>query len=386
MLLLLGVFLFSFVALLLGLEVYRIHKTIRSKIPPLEKQIASLEEENEALKKGGDAAMVVRIFGEPPFNAEAEGRMPALGVWTRRLQEIERERGAVWRGVTPSGQVDPATGRVPVTIPNPPHGLAKDTLVFAFEQGEPNAADPQQGSQYLGEFRVVDVRPDGATLEAVIRLDNRTGNRLVASRQPWSLYETMPGDSHELFAGLEADKLHELLPASTVDEYIRHGQPATPDDDEFHRAGFDEQGQRLGPDDAAKAVKWLYDRPLRDYAWLFAAAHREFVELAAQRTALTEDTKKLDAAKAIAEKLTAMRVEEQQGLSEDLTHMKADRAAIESLLAAVQAKLAEMQKQSTRKQAENVRMAGQLREEQLRALRRARPASSRATAGFTGVP
>jgi YD repeat-containing protein len=369
MLLLLGVFLSSFVVLLFGLEVFRIHRNIRSKLPALERKIAETNLKIEVLTLGGDSSQAMQLPPEPGFSVETEGRVPGLNVWTRRLQDLERDRGAVWRGVTPSGPVDPATSRVPVTIPAPqPHGLAKDAIVYVFEQGEPSAASPQEGSQYLGEFRVVDVRPDGATLESVFKLDNRTGNRIVASQKPWELYETMPADKHELFAGLTEEKLREMLPAGSVDQYIRDGQTATADD-EAHRVGYDEQGQRLGANDAAKAVKWVYERPLKDYAYLFAAANRELIELFTERTALIEDGKKLAIAHENAKKLGAIRLEEQQGLNGDSVHMTEDRKAIETQLATVTRILGAFKAELATKEAEIVAMAGKLRNQQLEALR-----------------
>ena len=65
MLLLLCIFFSSIGALVLGLEVFRIHRTFRSKIPGLEQQIAELELKIDALKNGtGDQSLAGRIFPE----------------------------------------------------------------------------------------------------------------------------------------------------------------------------------------------------------------------------------------------------------------------------------------------------------------------------------
>jgi hypothetical protein len=372
MLLVLGIFLSSLGALILGLEVFRIHRNIRSRIPELELQLAAIEEQNEALEYGADAAMASKVFPEGvPFEVEAEGSMPSLSAWTRRLQDLGRQRGRVWRGVAPAGRVDPATNRVSVTIAQPqPHGLEQDAIVYAFEWRPPNAAPAQDIGQYLGEFRVVEVRPDGATLESVNRLDSRTGNRLAASQGPWALYETMPADSHEQFARFSDDELRQLLPAASVEEYVRHGAEATNDDDEFHRAGFDEQEHRLGPDDAADVVEWRYDRPLRDYAYLFSAASRALVELVAEQDALAADIKKLAAANDVAQQLGALRTEERDALQTDLTHLENDRQAITALLADVHRTLAHVKKVVVDLQAENLERARELSERQQQELER----------------
>jgi hypothetical protein len=376
MLLVLSLFFASIAVLVLGLEVFRIHRTFRKGMPALEEQIAKVQQENEALERGTrDELLASRIFSDGlPFNMEAEGRMPAMDVWKQRLQVQARQRGRVWSGVTPAGRVDAATGQVPVVIPAPrPHGLEQDAIVYAFEQGPPNPANPDQPAQYLGEFRVTATTENGATLQSVQGLDPRTGGRLARSAATpgavWKLYETMPMDSHEHFAGLNEQQLRGLLPAESLPEYLRHGTKATPDDDERHRAGYDEQGKRVGPDDAAKATEWRYDRQLRDYAYLFAELARERVVLLAQRAGLIEDNARLKAANENALKLTAHRQLEIKTLTADLDHMKRDRQEIQNLLATVKQQLANARQRVATLIRENAQLAQNLIESQLAQLR-----------------
>lgn len=372
MLLLLAIFFSSLGTLILGLEVYRIHKKFRSPMPRLEQQLAEVEAKNEALQIGADKAMASTIFAEMNPLLEAEATMPGMNVWISRLQDVYRRRGRVWRGVASAGPVDPATSRVPVRIENPkPHGLEQDAIVYLFEQGEPNAAQPSEGAQYLGDFRVVQVSADGAILESVHPLDTRTGNRLAGSQKPWVIYETMPADRIELFAGLPEEQLRQWFPESTADNYVRQGEKLDkPTSDEFDPsiAMFDEQGRRLGPDAADKATEWRYERPLRDYDYLFAAANRELVDLTARRMALVEDIKKLQSALEIAKSLGAMRTEEKQALTVDAEHMEADRRAIETQLASVQRVLANVQRMVAEKQAETADLAAKLKAKQQRQL------------------
>jgi hypothetical protein len=369
MLLLLTIFFCSLGSLVLGLEVYRIHRNIRAPIPRLEQQLADVEAENEALRLGADATMASKIFPEVPFDVEAEGRMPGMNVWINRLQDVFRQRGRVWRGVASAGPVDPATGRVPVRIENPqPHGLSPNAIVYLFEEGEANAAAPSEGAQYLGEFRVVSVSPDGAVLESVPKLDNRTGNRLAGSQKSWVIYETMPADRHELFAGATEEQLRQWFPEATAEEYVKHGTKVDkPSDTEAFNpniAIFNEQGHRLGPNGAADAFEWRYERQLRDYAYLFSAANDELVALAAEQMALLEDNKKLAAALEIAKKLGALRTEEKQALAGDLEHMQQDRQAIETQLATVERVLANVQRAVAELLAENADRAAQLKAQQ----------------------
>ncbi len=343
MLLLLSIFFTTIGVLFLGMEVFRIHRNLRAGMPARLQQIEKLDEVILAFRHGTrDAEVIARAFPNgAPYDDEAEGgRMRGLPIWRSRLQDQARDRGRVWRDVKAAGPVDPATGRIPVTIPTRPHGLEQNAIVFAIAQGAPNPTTPDQGPQFLGEFRVVEVREDGATLESVQKLDNRTGERLVRSAQnPWRLYETMPGDRHELFAGKNEKTLKTLLPSATLDEYLRHGTPATADDDQYHRAAFNEKGERVALDDAAK-VEELYDRTLRDYASLFADLMRQRTLLAAERAGLAEDNKRLLAAQENALKLTAHRKQEIEALDKDVGFMQRDQQVIEKLRDVVVAQLA----------------------------------------------
>lgn len=375
MVLLLSIFFVSILDLVMGLEVYRIHRNFRKPMPAKEQLLADTQARIRAIDRGTrEAALITKIYPDgPPFDLEAEGRMPAIDVWKQRLQMLARQRGRVWTNVKPAPRLDAATGQIAVSIPAPrPLGLEKEAIVYLFEQppaGAPAAGPPMQ---YLGEFRVGDVREDGATLRSVQGLDQRTGARLAqsaASGRLWKLYETMPTDSHELFAGLSEEQLKQLLPKSSVGEYLRHGTPATADDDANHRAGFDEEGRRVGPDDEAKAVKKLYDRPLRDYAYLFAELIRERVVMISERAGLIEDVNRLKVAHESALQLKTHREQEIASLTIDLKQMKRDRAVIERLLATVQQQLASARQQVADLLQHNADEAAKLIESQLAQLR-----------------
>ena len=350
MLLLLSIFFTSIGVLFLGMEVYRIHQTFRAGMPAMKQQLVELEEVNRALRQGTkDTEVINRAFagdpfnGEIPYDLEAEGsRMPGLAVWQSRLNDLIRDRGPVWDGVKATGPVDPATGRVPVAIPGGPRGLEVDMIVYAFERGAASGATPEQGAQYLGEFRVHEVREDGVTLESVQKLDNRTGNRLLRSAQnpqvTWRLYSSMPLDRHELFAGKSEEELRQLLPAASVEQYLRHGKEPTPDDDPYVRAAFNEEGERVALDDPEKAEE-RYDRPLRDYAYLFAELMRQRTLLSTAIAGLREDVNRLKAADENAKQLTAYRESEIEVLEKDRDFMLRDREAIEKHLDRVLAAL-----------------------------------------------
>lgn len=309
--LVLFVFFSAIGVLVLGAETVRIHQNLRKSIPKREANLARVLNQNDELLNGaGEKLGILKL--------------------DHRLKILTRERGRVWRGAMPAGQVD-QQGHVSVEIAKPsPHGLEKDAIIYAFEEGNASASDSAEAKQYLGEFRVTNVQDGGATLEPVFLIDNRAGQRLAASQGPWSLYETMPIDRHRLFAGFPEEALRAMLPAESVEEYIRHGSEATPDDDEWHVTGLDENNERVGPDNIDQAVKRLYDRSLRDYAFIFNEIAGEKVVALARQQAVTEDNGLLVKALAGAEETGKFRQQQLDALNTDLTGMKQDLAAIQS--------------------------------------------------------
>jgi hypothetical protein len=269
--------------------------------------------------------------------------------------------------VDPDLAADPAAEPAAAAAPQG-HGLTVDTIVYAFENGAPNPAAPDQGAQYVGEFKVVQTNPVGVILEPVQALNSFTGNRLVKSiqgKKPWSLYELMPADSHELFAKLDEAAKKSLLPAASAGEYLRQGSPAQPDDDDYHRAGFDKDGNRVGPDDKANAVEWRYDRPLRDYGYLFAELMRERVVMEADVAALKQQIADLAASQANAKKLQDHRTAERTALQQDLKFMERDRDFIKNLLATINSQIANAKSQVSDLLTANASLAQSLIDKQL---------------------
>ncbi|MBA4104247.1 MAG: hypothetical protein C0485_00690 [Pirellula sp.] len=418
MVLALSIFFMSLATLFLGMETFRIHRNIRKAIPGLEQKLADVEEENRALQFGArnEDPAVMRIWtaeifgGEPPYDAEAEGRMLSTSAWTTRLQDLARARGRVWRNAIP-GAFNQKTNQIAVTIApqqqappvdpdlaaaEPPadpaaapaaapaapqgHGLTPDAIIYVFENGAPNPAAPDQGAQYIGEFKVVQANDVGVMLEPVQALNQFTGNRLVKSIQAaqqqkvtWSLYELMPADSHELFAKLDEAAKRSLLPAATVEEYLRQGTPATDDDDQYHRAAFDEAGNQIGADDAkadpSKVNQWRFDRPLRDYGYLFAEQMRERVVMEADVAALKQQIADLATAQANAKKLEAHRTSEKAVLAQDLNFMERDLAFVKKLLATINSQIANAKSQASDLLTANASMAQSLIDKQLAELK-----------------
>ena len=306
-----------------------------------EKAAAELEpllENHAALARGtNDTQLINRLRAQGIELDDDIDTAPGLGDLRHQLRLASRASGRVWRNAQPVGPLDPQTGQVSVGVEFPqPLGIAQGGVLFVFEQGPANSNSPPEGRQYLGEFRVVAANGQQITLESVHALDQRQGTRLLGSQGPWSLYEQMPGDRHDLFAEYTDEQLRQLLPANSVDEYLRDGTPWTVDDGEWVKEGRNEKGEIVGPDDWDDSTKFVYRRQLRDYAFLFNDLAKERIEMQAKKQALTQDNQSLAATLASAKKLGAYRTDEQQKLKSDLEGVKADRQAIETHLANLQ--------------------------------------------------
>lgn len=362
----LGLFLASTGYAILAADTIRIHRNLRTNIAKNQAALADFQRSNNALQRGtnDEATMRKALPADSPqlelSREESAGWMPGINQLQHRMHLMTRLRGSAWRGVMPAGPLG-ENGQIEVTIPNPkPHGLAKDGIVYAFEAGNPTTANPSEGPQYLGEFRVLSVTDSGAILTPTLRLDRRAGERLSQSQGPWNLHETMPVDQHKLFADLPEEKLRQWLPSASVQQYIRDGTPATEDDDPWHIAWFDAEGKRIGPEAVdPKENTPKYDRPLRDYALMFSELARERVMRITEAKALTADNQKLQTTLASAKQLGKLRGQQQQELSKDLAGMRTDRDAIEALLAKIQHLLSQATTALDQKLATNARQASQ---------------------------
>ncbi|MBX3425961.1 MAG: hypothetical protein KF688_09810 [Pirellulales bacterium] len=403
MLLMLGIFLASVGAVFLSAEVLRIHKLLRMNLPRLEAQLEDLETRNRALQTGARDPAVInavlndlrdpegiagRLGNDEAQQATAEelralagnkraldrltamvdklgelGDLPSLAVWNQRNAIIARQRGRAWFGASPAGPVAP-NGQVQVAVPVPrPHGIDKDSIVYVFEMDLPlpDAAP----AQYLGEYRVVESSGDGVVLSPVLPLEPRSLQRLAASKRPWRLYATMPADRHELFAGLSEEQLRQMMPPSTVEEYVRHGGPVDVNDDEYHRQSFNEEGLPIGPESTDKVAEERYNRPLRAYEVLFNRLAEKRVNLLTQIAAKKDEIVKLGETEAKGQQLQAERSEEKRKLLADQERMQRDLATIRKLSEAIAGQLAVAKQGLVDGLAANAQLAAELARRQM---------------------
>ena len=337
-------------------------------------QIEKTSAESTALATGTkERGVMSRLSGKDVLIRDEADEIGGILRLEHQVRMLNRDQGRVWRGAGPMS-IDQQTGIVKVgfpiaaTVPADDEepveeaapaagslGLEMDAVVHVFEQGPASMNDV--GRQYLGEFRVTEVEERTATIEPLgqLVLDSYAGERLLNSQGPWIVYESMPVDDLDLFARFSNDELKQLLPAESVGEYVRDGEPTTPDDDPYRKEGLDADGLVVGAD--GEAVSYRFRRLPRDYSYLFKDMSREQANLIAQMQASQTDVAKLTTALESAKKLTIFREEELQKLENDLRLLQRDRRAITQHVEALQAHIAKAERLLTETLQQNASLA-----------------------------
>jgi hypothetical protein len=364
---------------LLASETVRINAVYRTKINKDQELLDRVDIQNDALQNGSeDVSIIGQLSGQDPpvkttKDEHGNEKIESIANLDHELLIATRLRGRIWRNVKPAGVPNAQTGAVNVAIPAPtPAGIKTQTVVFLFDDGPPQppaANGAPRGPQYLGEFTVASAGPQQAALQPVLALDEFERRRLAASRGPWIIYETMPLDRHEIFAGKTEQQLQQLLPKKSVNEYIRHGKPSNPDDDPVRVVGFDENNKPVPPTDLSKATKKLYQRRLRDYAAEFDEMARRRIAMLTDIDAIKKDITRLTQAQEAAKKIQAFRENERTKLTSDLAGIMKERAAIEKHLAEVNKLLARARQLTDDLMKRNDQLAAELAARQLQAPR-----------------
>ena len=337
-------------------ERHKHQKAEYNALVQLEKQLS----ENDALRSGTKNTSVINALRNRdvliPDDASEIGGIREL---EHQVRMLNRRRGRVWRNARPTSEVDLASGQVrvgfpmqapvvqeddfseqPAAPPAPaPLALQPGAVIYLFGQGEVSM-DGQGNGQYLGEFRVLEVAGREALVEPLeqLQLDPDAAERLINSQGPWIVYESMPADSEDLFADYSEEELQALLPAQSLEEYVRDGAPSQEDDDPARLEGLDADGVPVKPGETP--VKYRYRRLQRDYAYLFHDLNEEHAELLALIQAATADLQKLEQSLARAEALKTFRQDELQKLSSDLKLLSRDREEIEAYANMLQEQIA----------------------------------------------
>ena len=163
--------------------------------------------------------------GGETYQRQAQ-RKPGHQARQARTGDAVDRRGRAWHRCVPAN-IDRQTGSVALNVVEPnPHGITAKMFVYVMSE-----AEVKDGGRYLGEFQVGQVADQKIQLDPTRKLDEAEINRLVKSdpKLGWSLYEVMPIDKHQAFAGLSEKELKDLLPAASLPEYLKDGQPTDRD-------------------------------------------------------------------------------------------------------------------------------------------------------------
>ena len=255
------------------------------------------------------------------------------------LNKLLLDRGRVWSNCDPNVRINEDDGSPTVSVVIDslgPNGIAKNTILYGFEK-----ADAQDKGRYLGEFKVTGSDPAQKTVVLVptLPLSLRQLDRLATAQRPWSFYEILPRDNHDIFASLTDAEKEKLLPAATRQEYLDDGKNG-------------------------------YVRPLRDYQVLFSIQNLRRTLLADKVDFTTRDLKLVQ--DALNQALQQEKAVERDvaDAKEEVQTLSRQRDVVAGYLKTLEQEYESVKAAVTRLIEENRAMAGQIAQQQLEAARR----------------
>jgi hypothetical protein len=269
------------------------------------------------------------------------------------VHKMVLNRGRVWRNCT-ARVTNAETGVLSVTTDQPqPHGIADKSVLYLFSQ-----ADFQKGGRYLGEFRVtgVDEAKKMVALQPSMKLSERELKRLADQKGSVVMYEIMPADTHQAFAGVNPADLKAMIPEQTLAEYTRDGQAANADDPPRRKV--------------KDGDKEKYVRRLRDYRVSTTGLFRDRMILNNRIAAVNADIGRVAAAAAESKRQEEYCRSQIDSLKKEVAEARRELDAVVSHRKAIQSKLDELKQAIEAGIASNQAMAGELGRLQLDASRR----------------
>lgn len=339
------VFIGSLVFLYMAARTLATHQEWRESADAFEEKLAQVLQENRELQLG------------------VEGEDGAMGIDDLQLalHKMLIDRGRVWKGVEPQ-QVDGETGAVRVGVDMPePHQITDQAVLVLFEE-----KDIQEGGKYLGEFKVSQVAEKQVAMEPTMKLSTRELQRLRQSAGPWRIYEVMPVDNPELFASLEEDELRQLVPESSLQAYLHHGEKADPGD----------------PEDRVKDGR--FERQLRDYDVLLKEYHLQESMLYDLLVSAKGDNERIEAALADAKQQVEFRKQEISNLKTELAERTREMEAVAEHQQRLADKLAAIRASVDQLLENNQMMAGEIARIQFNATRQIDERTSRVARAENG--
>jgi hypothetical protein len=335
-----------------------INRVWRQKIAKLEAEIESTEASIDEVQHGNALARaMVYKPEEGPLLAEMPGgAKPGIDQFMTVLNELTAQRGGRVFTDAKRGTVVPETGETIVTISEPnPHQIVDKAILYAFDK-----KNREEGGAYLGEFKVVAVEVDKntASLAPVMKQSAEQLKKIAASSSDWVLYEVMPQDRYTAFAGLTDDDLKKLLPAASVDDFLRHGRPAP-------------EGMS-----AERIVDGKYVRALRDYLRIFRDFDEERVRMGDLLATQAANQALADQSLTVVKTQVEARDAEITKLQADLKKVQDEHAVFVKHQQALEAKLTVTQTEIAKLLVENKKLAAEWADHQIEAAKKGLSLSS----------
>lgn len=319
----------------LAARTLKTHQAWRSTTQAYEKALQETLDEQQALREGIQEGEQVKA-GLRQVKAELYKAMLGRGrVWTKAALEGR-----------PTAQGPDGSFEVLVTLDTPDHQISDKTVLYVFEEKL-----PLDGGRYLGEFKVDGVADKQIKLKPTRKMDKEEYDRVAGSASSWCIYERMPDDSHDLFAGMTEEE-SSVLPEALLTEIGKHGKPAAAGD----------------PPDCVKDGKYV--RPLLDFERAFSAQHVRRSELTDLNHAAKRDLETVKTALALAEAQQKVHEKDVADTKQDLAVMESERDAAKAHLAEVEKELADKEKSIQQMIAQIQTMVGEIARIQLEATRK----------------
>jgi hypothetical protein len=274
------------------------------------------------------------------------------------LHQLLVDRPQVWSNCVAQVTVNKpkATASVVVAFEAPndvnvkptPHGISANSTLYAFEE----SGQKDVPGRYLGEFNVTKADDKQVAMQSAFPLGDLDQKKLSdATGKFWTLYSVMPQDSHEAFASMTEEQKKAVLPAATLTEYLKDGQPADPQDPK------------------ERVVDGKYVRQLRDYAQLLNHARQQNTILFDESEATTRDKALVEGSTADAQKHVQFAQNQITDLKSALGKKGKEVDAVANLRKLLEDKLASIEAKIKSLIEENKAMAGQIAQKQLEATR-----------------
>ena len=284
--------------------------------------------------------------------AELAKTEPSVGRLHVQLHGVLADRRRAWFKCEPKLPVkigrDDGSAEVSVAIDMMSHGIAKATVLHVFETPSESGK-----SRYLGEFTATNVADKQVTLVPTSKLTGQDLDLLEKAKRPWTLYEILPHDNHEIFASLSDAQKKTILPAETAQEYLKDGKPAEAADPK----------DRIGKDGN-------YVRQLRDYGFLLNTERQKALVLRESIVLIERDNKQLAEAVDDAKKEEEASAKDVARAKEELKDREYERDAVAAYFKNLENAIADVQAAIEKLVKNNQVMAGRIAKYQLEAAER----------------